>query len=730
MSESGARHPRLLPLCAALSLSVSGAVVADPIDPSDSAEWEVAATQLDTVTVTATRVEKPSFEVPASVDVIGGESVSQDTLGINLSEGLAAVPGMQARDRQNYAQDTQISIRGFGSRATFGIRGLRLYLDGIPATQPDGQGQVSHFNLATAERIEVLRGPFSTLYGNSSGGVIQMFTAEGGDSTRISGGTAAGSFDTWRANLGASGPLGDARYNFDYTRFETEGFRDHSRAERESFNSKLSLPMGEGGKLSLVLNHFDSPDTQDPLGLTREQLDQDPSQATPVAEQFNTRKSAKQTQGGAVYERDLSENQQLRALVYTGTREVVQFLSIPTGPQNSPTSAGGVVDLDSNYLGTDLRWTYRGALAGRPITWVAGLNYDELSQDRLGYQNFVGTDVGIRGALKRDEVNDIDNFDQYLQANIDIAPRWSALLGLRHSKVAFDSQDRFITATNPDDSGEAEYSETTPAAGLLFRYTPQLHLYAAYGRGFETPTFAELAYRPDGASGLNFDLKPALTDNSEVGAKWKLSASTRVNLALFHARTEDELVVATNSGGRSTFQNAGRTQRQGAELMIETSPAPLWTARLAWTWLDASVREDYITCAAAPCPLVPTPETQQNLRMVERGNDIPGIAESSLFASLVWGGASGWHAGIEARYLDAVPVNDLNVASAPSYGLVGLDAGYVFAPSWGRLRTFVKVENLFDEDYVGSVIVNDGNGRFYEPGPERSVLAGLRLDWS
>ena len=710
----------LLRLCATASLGLVGAALADEQLAA------APANQLDTITVTATRVEKPSFEVPASVDVIGGESVNQDTLGINLSEGLAAVPGMQARDRQNYAQDTQISIRGFGSRATFGIRGLRLYLDGIPATQPDGQGQVSHFNLATADRIEVLRGPFSTLYGNSSGGVIQMFTAEGGDSTRISGGTAAGSFGTWRANLGASGPIGDARYNFDYTRFETDGFRDHSEAERESFNSKLSLAVGDSGKLSLLLNHFDSPDTQDPLGLTRAQFDEDPSQATPEAEQFNTRKSARQTQGGAVYEHSLGDGHELRALAYGGKREVVQFLAIPTGPQNGPRHSGGVVDLDSDYAGTDLRWTYRSVLAGRPVTWVAGLTYDELSQDRRGFQNFVGDAVGIRGALKRDEVNDIDSFDQYVQANVDLAPRWSALLGVRHSKVQFDSKDRFITGTTPtdnrDDSGDADYSEVTPAAGLLFRYLPNLHLYGAYGRGFETPTFAELAYRPDGETGLNFALKAATTDNSEIGAKWKLGDSTRVNFALFHARTEDELVVATNSGGRSTFQNAGRTQRQGAELMIETKPAPLLTARLAWTWLDASVRETYLACTGAPCTVPSTP--------VERGNDIPGIAESSLFASLVWGGTTGWHAGVEARYMDAVPVNDVNVASAPSYGLVGLDAGYVFAPSWGRLRSFVKVENLFDEDYVGSVIVNDGNGRFYEPGPDRSVLAGLRLDWS
>lgn len=705
--------------------------LAMPLARAQSASVEPPPASVDTVTVTATRVAQPTFDVPASIDVLGGESFNQDRLGVNLSEGLASVPGLLARDRQNYAQDTQISIRGFGSRATFGIRGLRLYLDGIPATQPDGQGQIAHFNLASADRVEVLRGPFSTLYGNSSGGVISMFTADGADPDRISGGVAGGSFGTWRANLGASGKLGDTGYTFDYTHFETDGFRDHSEAERESVNGKLNLAVGDNGRLSLVLNHFDSPDTQDPLGLTRAQFDEDPSQATGVATLFNTRKSAKQTQGGAVYEHVLGAHT-LRALAYAGKREVEQYLSIPVVAQDvnerpsNITSSGGVVDLSSDYAGTDLRWSWRGLINQRPLTLVAGLSYDELSQDRRGFENFIGSgdaqQLGVRGALRRDEVNDIDNFDQYLQASLDLAEKWTASLGLRRSKVTFDSNDRYFAGDNGDDSGRADFEQTTPAVGLLYRARPSLNLYGAFARGFETPTFVELAYRPDGQGGLNFDLEPSRSNNTEIGAKLRLGARTRANLALFHTRTQDELVVATNSGGRSTFQNAGRTQRQGVELMIESSPLERWTLQLAWTLLDASVREDYLACTGTPCTTPNTP--------VERGNDIAGVPESALFGAVKWGGDTGWHAGVEARYLDAVPVNDVNAESAPSYALAGADVGYVFAQGWGRLRTFVRVDNLFDEEYVGSVIVNDGNGRFYEPGPERSVLAGLRLDWN
>ncbi len=679
------------------------------------------APRTETVTVTATRVSENAFEIPASIDVIGGQALNDGTLGVNLSEGLGGVPGLLARDRQNYAQDTQISIRGFGSRASFGIRGVRLYLDGIPATQPDGAGQVSHFNLATAERVEVLRGPFSTLYGNSSGGVIQMFTADGTAEPRLSGGFATGSYGTLRANLGTRGTLGRVDYNLGYTHFETDGYRDHSRAERESFNGKLNVAVADAGRLSLVLNVFDSPDVLDPQGLSRAQFEADPRATAGPAETFDTRKSVEQRQLGAVYAHALAGGQELRLAVYGGNRKVEQFLSVPTGAQGSPFSQGGVIDLDSQYSGADARWSWRNTVAGRPFTLIAGLNHDALSQDRLAFENFVGETLGVRGKLRRDEVNDIDNFDQYIQLSVDPHPRWNLMAGVRRSRVEFDSDDRYIVAPNGDDSGTADFSETTPVAGALYRWSSNVHLYGAYGRGFETPTFVELAYRPDGQPGLNFDLGPAVTDNAELGAKLQLGPSMRGQIAVFHADTEDELVVATNSGGRSTFQNAGQTRRQGVELQIQTRLMPHLSLQGAATWLEAEVRQTYLACTGVPCT---EPTT-----VIEKGNRLPGIPEWHLYTALEWGADAGWQAGLEARYLDAVPVNDVNAESAPSYSLFALDGGYVFRGPWGRLHAFVRVDNLFDEHYAGSVIVNDGNGRFYEPGPERNVLAGVRMDW-
>lgn len=718
---------RCVARCSPLALAVWALyAAAEPLaEPGDAS----------TVVVTATRAPQAVFDAPASIDVIDGARFRDDTLAVNLSEGLADVAGLLARDRQNYAQDTQLSIRGFGTRSAFGIRGVRLYVDGIPATQPDGQGQISHFNLASAGRVEVLRGPYSALYGNSSGGVIQLFSEIGGEPT-IYGGVAGGSFDTWRENLGARGTLGIADYNVAISNFQTHGFRDHSEAKRRSFNGKTALRLGASDTLTLVLNAFDSPEAQDPLGMTRAQFAEKPDGAVPQATTFNTRKSIRQTQGGAIWEHRFSERQRTELLAYYGQRDVEQFLAIPAATQGNALHSGGVVDLGTGYGGVEARWHLHGGGDAQPWHIVAGLSYDDLRQHRRGFENFINdggeTTLGVKGGLRRNEIDSVWNFDQYVQADWRFAEHWNLTAGLRNSRIVFQSDDRYITGSNPDDSGSKDYGALLPVAGLSYRAGDWLRVYGSYGRGFETPTFAELAYSPISTApggdpsappqaGLNFQLKAARSDNAELGAKFRLGERTQAQLALFNTITDDELVVLSNSGGRTIYGNAGRTRRQGAEAKLNTRFADGWQFDLAYTLLDARVRKGYLTCVGTPCT---TPSTE-----VPRGARIPGVAESNLYGRLGWGRDSGWRAGLDVRYLSRVAADDLNGNVAPSYAVVGFDGGYVFDLSRVRLRTFVNLDNLFDRDYIGSLIVNDGNSRYYEPGPGFTVLAGFGLEW-
>jgi iron complex outermembrane receptor protein len=669
--------------------------------------WALAQSgaQLAPVVVTATRIDTPPFDVPASIDLIGGDSIRNGRAQVNISESLGSVPGLLARDRQNYAQDVQISVRGFGARASFGIRGVRMYVDGIPATLPDGQGQITNVDLGSADRIEVLRGPFSALYGNSSGGVIQVFTEEGTGPLTLGFGVAAGSDGALRLSAKASGSSGAFGYVASASRFTSDGYRDHSAVERTLGNVKLTLAPDNDSRFTLVANSLSLPTAEDPLGLTRAQFEADPRSVDPAATNFNTRKTVDQLQGGLIYERRIDTNHSLRALVYSGDRSTDAFQSIPTAPQANPLHPGAVIALSRKYSGTDLRWTVKGVLGEVPASLVAGLAYDKLDEHRIGYQNFVGTTLGVQGARRRDENNDVSNFDQYLQAALKLTPAFSLNAGLRHSKVKFRSTDQYIVGTNPDDSGSTSFTATLPVVGVLFALSPELNLYATAGRGFETPTLNELAYRPGGATGLNFALQAARSNSIEAGMKARVAGLGEFTAAVFDTRTSGEIVTQTNTGGRATFQNAGATHRSGLELGGSASLGGELRAQAAMTWLNARYSEGF---GAVPA-----------------GNKIPGIAARSLFAGLNWAPAQGLRGGVEGRYLSKVWVNDANTDAAAGYFIASANVGYGLRLGTWELNGFARVDNLFNRQYIGSVIVNEGNSRFFEPAPGRTLTAGV-----
>jgi iron complex outermembrane receptor protein len=661
---------------------------------------------LGAVVVTATRTEVDAQQVPGSISRVDGADLRLGRAQVNISEALGAVPGLQARDRQNYAQDVQLSMRGFGARASFGIRGLRLYVDGVPATQPDGQGQLSHVDLASAERIEVLRGPFSSLYGNSSGGVVQVFTEEGRGAPQLRLDTAAGSDGLLRFGVKASGNTGandsGVGYVVSASRFSTDGYREHSEARRVLANAKLTVRPHADGKLTLVANRVVLPGAQDPLGLTRAQWQANPRGVAPQALQFNTRKSMDQTQAGLVYEHHLSEAHALQFTVYGGQRGTQQFQAIPVAPQANPLHPGGVIDLNRDYGGGDLRWTWRTQLAAAPLTVVAGLAYDALREDRRGYENAVGSQLGVQGALRRNEHNRVHNFDQYLQAQWQPTARWTLHAGVRHSRVDFESEDHFVTAANPDDSGSARYSATLPAIGASFALNDAVSVYGAAGKGFETPTLNELSYRDGGLSGMNFALDAARSRSYELGLKARTAVLGEWTLALFRTDTDDEIVTRSNTGGRATFQNAGHTRRNGMELAWTQPLASHLRAQTALTVLDARYRDG-----------------------ANAGARMPGLAKTMFLTSLQWAPPQGWRGGVEWRALGRVAVNDQNSDAAGGYGVLGAFAGYVTRVGRWQLEGFVRGDNLLDKGYAGSVIVNEGNARFFEPAPGRNWLVGL-----
>lgn len=666
---------------------------------------------LNPVVVTGSRAEEASFDMPASIDVLDRDQITAGQPRINASEALVAVPGVVANNRQNYAQDLQISTRGFGARSAFGVRGVKLIADGIPASMPDGQGQAATFNLDVAERMEVLRGPFSAIYGNHSGGVIQLFTREPSARPSVEGGFAAGSYGTTKAEIGAQGQLEGLGYVLDATRLKTDGYRDHSAATREQAFAKIVTRPDDDSKLSFVVNGFWQR-AQDPLGLDWASYQSNPKSVVKSALDYNTRKSIDHLQGGVAYERRLGGDL-LQLSAYAGQRSVIQYQAIPATVQLNPRHSGGVIDFDRNFFGVGARYIAVRQVADGKLTTTAGIDYDASTDQRYGYENYIGTTLGVKGKLRRRETDSVESIDPYLQTEWTRG-QWALSAGLRYSHVQFKVDDQYIIATNGDDSGSRNYSRTTPVLGVVYKLDPAINLYASAARGFETPTLNEMFYATP-TTGFNFGLNPSRSEHLEAGVKALVGNSSRINVAVFQVKTDDELVVLASSGGRTSYQNAGKTLRQGIEIAFDTA----WRRNLSSRFAVTQMRAIYDDAFASTAP-------------VDAGNAMPGIPRTAAFGDLVWKPLPGIAAAIEGIYRSKVYVEDTNTARpAPAYAIANLRLTAEQKTGPWRFTEFARVDNLFDRNYIGSVIVGDSNGRYYEPAPGRNGMIGVnaRYTW-
>jgi len=675
---------------------------------------------LSPIVVTATRVAESSFDVPASIDVVDRAAIQDGQIQENISESLMTVPGVSAENRQNYAQDEQLSVRGFGARSSFGVRGVRLYSDGIPGTMPDGQGEFSQFDLGSGGRMEVLRGPFSALYGNSSGGVISLFTEEAPAGYFIDGTAQYGTFDTQRYALKTTGGEGMVNYVVDAVHFQTDGYRYHSKAERENVNSVVRLAFNEAVKLTLVGNAIQTPFVQDPLGLTQSQLYANRTQAGNGAIQYNTRKSLNQEQGGAVLDDTLSPEDALSSTVYVGHRATTQFQAIPQIVQeNEPLYPGGVIGLDRAFYGIDSHLTDERAWNDEHLQTVGGIAYDDLEETRFGYLNYVGEDLGVEGAVRRDEANHVYDFDQYMQSQWDPDVLWRVTAGVRNNLVEVSSNDHLPGTTEPHSS--VRYTAVSPVGGVVFHAAPAVNLYASYGKGFETPTLNDLAYRSVNGSlpGLNTALKAARSNNYEVGVKAGKGA-IRAELAGFYIETHDELAVLQNFNGRAVEQNIGKTARHGAELAVDADMKDGFSARLAYTFIRAVVGQAYQTCVGTPC----LPAT------VEPGSYLPAVPRNAFYLGLTWSYEPvGFSTTVEEQARAGIFADDRNTAFAPGYWETDWRAGFTQrTPHW-QLSEYLRLDNLTNRTYVGSVIVNASGGQYFEPEPGRTALLMFTAKW-
>jgi iron complex outermembrane receptor protein len=398
-----------------------------------------------------------------------------------------------------------------------------------------------------------------------------------------------------------------------------------------------------------------------------------------------------------VLEHRFDDGTTLSARLYLGQRDLDSKLSTPLAAQQPPSSSGGIVSFDRLYSGAGMQLARRVAIADSiSARLLAAVELDRMRDDRQGYLN----NAGVRGPLRRDEDDLVANTDVLVQASIDFGDRWSAIAGVRSSRVRFDSRDRYIAPGNPDDSGTLVYRATNPAAGLTWHASPDWNVYSNVGRGFETPTFTELAYRND-TSGLNTELRASRSTHAEIGAKWRAAAAHSLDAALFDITTRDEIVVDTNVGGRSTFRNAGSTTRRGAEVSYAGRFGESLRATIALTALQAKF---------------------------DNGNHLPGTPERSAFAEIVYAPRvplAGFHAAVEVVHVGRIFVNDANDDFAPAATVLNLRMGFRQRVGMMEIEPLLRLDNATDRRYAGSVIVNEANSRFFEPAPTRSWMASV-----
>lgn len=650
------------------------------------------------VTVLRTRLDPAT--APYAISVRTEEELRRGRTGAFIEEALAAIPGVQIQNRFNLAQGERLSVRGFGARAQFGVRGVRVLIDGIPATLPDGQSALENLHLGSVGRVEILRGPGSALYGNAAGGVLTFHSqAPPPMPFRPEVRAVAGSDGLHTVDLTAAGTSGSTGYMVALGLLGFEGFRDqvgtdatYGEADRKSLNTRLSHPLG-GGALSLTVNAVDQ-DGENPGALPLDLLTAGDRRAWGGNVAQRTGEATSQAQVGATWEAPLAERLGLEAAGWYIHRDNDGF--IPPA----------VIALERDAFG--LRGVLRGD-AGR-WAWDVGAEAELQRDDRLNWEN----DGGERGALTLDQSEEVRGTSAFVQGRVRPAASVVVSAALRYDRFRFEAEDDFTAGGDPDDSGSRVMDAFNPTAGIVWEAAPQATLFANVATALETPTTTELTNRPGGAGGFNPDLEPARGVTVEGGVRGILGRRVRYELVGFRTRVDDELVAfeVPEAPGRSFFRNAGASVHTGVEALLEAALGGGLSTRLAFTHIDARF-DEYVVDGE------------------DFGdNRLPGLAPSRLEGWVRLERAAGF-AEVGGEWVDAIPVNDANTAESPSHTLIGLRGG-LDALSFGGVEVapFAGVKNVFDETYATSVIVNAFGGRYFEPGPGRTWYVGLRTGWT
>ncbi len=652
--------------------------------------------EVSEIIVTATRLEQAARSVPAAISVVSGDKIQHARQQLALDEALSSVPGVFFQNRYNFAQDLRIAIRGFGARSNFGVRGIKILVDGIPETLADGQSQVDSIDLASVRQVEVLRGPASALYGNAAGGVISIQSERGSAEPYADARFAVGDDGYRKYQVKTAGAVGRLDYLVSLSDLQIDGYREHSEAENTQLNSRFLYRFNDNTEVGWAISATDQPVSNDPGGVTRANATANPRGARDRNIVFDAGEALDQQKLGISFKHAFPDGGELRARSYYLVRDFRNRL---------PFTAGGIVAFDRSFAGGGISYTRGFGLGNTQHRVVAGFDHDRQRDDRQRFDN----NNGVQGALVLDQLERVTSTGFFLQDEVAVSNRLEVTLGLRYDELEFDVSDAFLT--EGDNSGARSIDDVSPVIGFLYDVGPQHAVYGSIATAFETPTTTEFA-NPDGSGGFNPNLEPQKSTSYEVGLRGVLNESTRYELVVFKIDVDDELIPfeIASSPGRDFFVNAGKSERRGIELSLRAEPVPGLKLALAYTWSQFEF-ETFIDGNGNDFS----------------GNTIPGIPDTFVHADISYVHESGLFAAADALYTDDLFADNANSAKVCGATVANMRFGLKKTFDNLDIEPFVGINNVFDTNFIANVRINAFGGRYFEPGPDRNVYGGVAI---
>jgi iron complex outermembrane receptor protein len=667
----------------------------------------VRPTLLEGVTVEILRTPMRLDRAPFAVSVLQEELRERGRGAFSIEEALQGLPGVQVQNRFNDAVGELISIRGFGARSQFGIRGIQVVVDGIPATLPDGQASLDHLDLGSLGRVEALRGPGAAIYGNAAGGVLNFQTLRpAGTPIRQELRYVHGDHGMRRIQATTTGVAGEIAYRVSLGRNDWEGFRTriggeagevYGTSRKDQANATLSAPL-LGGELRWTLNYL-SMDSENPGSLSRADYALGDRRAFPGNVNQRTGKTVDQAQLGVSWSGPWSMRT-LNLSSYVIQRELVN--PIPSAIVQVDRLAGGMRGM--------LQSEHDVPLGLGRLTWTMGAELDRMVDDRFNWTNAQGS----RGGLTVDQEETVTSAALFLQGGLPLSSQLDLMTGLRYDRIQFEAEDRLMRAPpGPVGSGKRTMDALSPSVGLHAAFSRAVGTYLNLSSAFETPTTTELANRPDAAGGFNPELDPQVGVTGEVGGRGLLGERLAWELAYFHTSLFNELVPfeVANAPGRRYFRNAGKSERRGVEATLQIMPLDAVEVRL----VGATNRARFL-------------DYQVDGRDFS-GNRVPGVSPWHV-ETLVRFRSGVWFSEVRYEVAGAIATNDANApeSQSPIRRLLDVRASANELRLGGlRLSPFAGMTNVLDVAYVSSVAVNAFGARYFEPGPPRSVYLGMTL---